>query len=240
MQNPSHLRRRKPPIHRRQTTQSRRASSASSPPPQSPWHPSSASCPDALPRAKGPPPTLPLHLGLRRPDAISSLPTRECGNRPSFSLLPLPSAPFTVESSDDEGLPPSRRKVVWKPPIKYSEPRMGDSEEAKLEGSDVVFPTKIMNEHLICSLCMGYLRDAQTVTECLHTCGPPPSSPPLCSQLRILSSLLSPLSSSKEISTVPQHLLVEKLHSATDTFSLIHTHTHTHTHTHLHSFPWSR
>lgn len=33
-----------------------------------------------------------------------------------------------------------------------------------LEGSDVVFQTKIMNEHLICSLCMGYLRDAMTVT----------------------------------------------------------------------------
>ena len=38
-----------------------------------------------------------------------------------------------------------------------------------LDGSDVVFQTKIMNEHLICSLCMGYLRDAMTVTECLHT-----------------------------------------------------------------------
>ena len=28
----------------------------------------------------------------------------------------------------------------------------------------MVFQTKIMNEHLICSLCMGYLRDAMTVT----------------------------------------------------------------------------
>ena len=36
-----------------------------------------------------------------------------------------------------------------------------------LEGSDVVFQTKIMNEHLICSLCMGYLRDAMTVTGAL-------------------------------------------------------------------------
>eukprot|EP00961_Rhodomonas_salina_P083335 1119460-Rhodomonas_salina.2 len=75
---------------------------------------------------------------------------------------------------------------------------------ATLEGSDVVFPTRIMNEHLICSLCiaqdkdsahfavvcsadgeslrlkpvclagMGYLRDACTVTECLHTCKSPP------------------------------------------------------------------
>ena len=35
---------------------------------------------------------------------------------------------------------------------------------AVLEGSDVVFQTKIMNEHLICSLCMGYLRDAMAVT----------------------------------------------------------------------------
>jgi hypothetical protein len=26
-----------------------------------------------------------------------------------------------------------------------------------------------MNEHLICPLCMGYFRDAMTVTECLHT-----------------------------------------------------------------------
>ena len=39
---------------------------------------------------------------------------------------------------------------------------------AVLEGSDVVFQTKIMNEHLICSLCMGYLRDAMTVTGALH------------------------------------------------------------------------
>jgi hypothetical protein len=41
---------------------------------------------------------------------------------------------------------------------------------ARLEGSDVVFQTRTMNEHLICSLCMGYLREATTVTECLHTC----------------------------------------------------------------------
>ena len=33
-----------------------------------------------------------------------------------------------------------------------------------LDGSDVVFQTKIMNEHLICSLCMGYLRDAYDET----------------------------------------------------------------------------
>jgi len=38
-----------------------------------------------------------------------------------------------------------------------------------LDGSEVVFQTRIMNEHLICSLCMGYLREAMTVTECLHT-----------------------------------------------------------------------
>jgi hypothetical protein len=34
----------------------------------------------------------------------------------------------------------------------------------------VIFKTEILNEHLICSLCMGYFRDAQSVTECLHTC----------------------------------------------------------------------
>lgn len=46
--------------------------------------------------------------------------------------------------------------------------RMPLAAGAVLEGSDVVFQTKIMNEHLICSLCMGYLRDAMTVTGALH------------------------------------------------------------------------
>ena len=36
--------------------------------------------------------------------------------------------------------------------------------------AQLVFKTDILNEHLICSLCMGYLRDAMSVTECLHTC----------------------------------------------------------------------
>ena len=36
--------------------------------------------------------------------------------------------------------------------------------------AQLVFKTEILNEHLICSLCMGYLRDAMSITECLHTC----------------------------------------------------------------------
>jgi len=33
----------------------------------------------------------------------------------------------------------------------------------------LVFKTDTLNEHLICSLCMGYFRDAMGITECLHT-----------------------------------------------------------------------
>ena len=29
---------------------------------------------------------------------------------------------------------------------------------------------KTLNEHIVCTICTGYLIDATTVTECLHTC----------------------------------------------------------------------
>lgn len=29
---------------------------------------------------------------------------------------------------------------------------------------------KTLNEHIVCAICSGYLVDATTVTECLHTC----------------------------------------------------------------------
>ena len=29
---------------------------------------------------------------------------------------------------------------------------------------------KLLNKHIVCAICGGYLIDATTVTECLHTC----------------------------------------------------------------------
>jgi len=41
--------------------------------------------------------------------------------------------------------------------------------EPIVDGRDISFKTKILNQFLVCSICMGYLKEAQTVTECLHT-----------------------------------------------------------------------
>eukprot|EP00316_Scyphosphaera_apsteinii_P008314 CAMPEP_0119301526 /NCGR_PEP_ID=MMETSP1333-20130426/3302_1 /TAXON_ID=418940 /ORGANISM="Scyphosphaera apsteinii, Strain RCC1455" /LENGTH=455 /DNA_ID=CAMNT_0007303631 /DNA_START=57 /DNA_END=1424 /DNA_ORIENTATION=+ len=36
-------------------------------------------------------------------------------------------------------------------------------------GRDITFQTRILNPHLVCTLCMGYFKDACTIIECLHT-----------------------------------------------------------------------
>mmetsp|Transcript_46131 Transcript_46131/g.92039 ORF Transcript_46131/g.92039 Transcript_46131/m.92039 type:complete len:272 (-) Transcript_46131:842-1657(-) len=33
----------------------------------------------------------------------------------------------------------------------------------------ISFQTRILNQHLVCTLCMGYFNDACTIVECLHT-----------------------------------------------------------------------
>ena len=35
--------------------------------------------------------------------------------------------------------------------------------------SNITFQTRILNPHLVCTLCMGYFNDACTIIECLHT-----------------------------------------------------------------------
>ncbi len=42
-------------------------------------------------------------------------------------------------------------------------------DKAVLIDDNIIFRATVMNEHLTCALCMGYFRDATTVTECLHT-----------------------------------------------------------------------
>ena len=37
------------------------------------------------------------------------------------------------------------------------------------ESRTLTFQTRILNQHLICTLCMGYFNDASTIIECLHT-----------------------------------------------------------------------
>eukprot|EP01118_Nematostelium_gracile_P010685 TRINITY_DN3721_c0_g1_i1.p1 TRINITY_DN3721_c0_g1~~TRINITY_DN3721_c0_g1_i1.p1 ORF type:complete len:261 (-),score=51.56 TRINITY_DN3721_c0_g1_i1:47-829(-) len=41
--------------------------------------------------------------------------------------------------------------------------------EPILDGTKMTFKTKILNQYLLCSLCMGYFRGATTIIECLHT-----------------------------------------------------------------------
>jgi hypothetical protein len=42
-------------------------------------------------------------------------------------------------------------------------------DKSVLIDDNIIFRATVMNEHLTCALCMGYFRDATTVTECLHT-----------------------------------------------------------------------
>jgi len=37
------------------------------------------------------------------------------------------------------------------------------------DGRNITFKTRILNPYFLCSLCMGYFRDATTIIECLHT-----------------------------------------------------------------------
>jgi len=41
--------------------------------------------------------------------------------------------------------------------------------EPVLDGRNITFVTRIINEHLLCPLCFGYFRTAYTIKECLHT-----------------------------------------------------------------------
>lgn len=42
-------------------------------------------------------------------------------------------------------------------------------DKSVLIDDNIIFRATVMNEYLTCALCMGYFRDATTVTECLHT-----------------------------------------------------------------------
>jgi len=45
----------------------------------------------------------------------------------------------------------------------------GSAIEPILDGRNITFKTRILNEYLLCSLCMGYFKDAFTIMECLHS-----------------------------------------------------------------------
>jgi len=45
----------------------------------------------------------------------------------------------------------------------------GKTIEPILDGRNITFKTRILNEYLVCILCMGYFKDAHTISECLHT-----------------------------------------------------------------------
>ena len=37
------------------------------------------------------------------------------------------------------------------------------------DSGTIRFQTRLLNQHLVCTLCMGYFADATTIIECLHT-----------------------------------------------------------------------
>ncbi|KAL3900732.1 MAG: hypothetical protein SGPRY_012404, partial [Prymnesium sp.] len=45
----------------------------------------------------------------------------------------------------------------------------GGEASAKASRESITFQTRILNQHLVCTLCMGYFKDACTIIECLHT-----------------------------------------------------------------------
>jgi len=69
---------------------------------------------------------------------------------PAAESIPAASAPAEdPDAYDDTELPPVFSKD-------------GDVKS-------ITFQTRILNQHLVCTLCMGYFNDACTIIECLHT-----------------------------------------------------------------------
>lgn len=64
------------------------------------------------------------------------------------------------EEDEDESAPKA---------VAQSKADVDDSERPRLEGRNIVFKARIVNEFLVCTLCMGYFREATTTSECLHT-----------------------------------------------------------------------
>ena len=42
--------------------------------------------------------------------------------------------------------------------------------EPVTDGREMTFEVRTLNPYLSCGLCNGYLREAFTITECLHSC----------------------------------------------------------------------
>merc|ERR1712070_1168473 len=68
----------------------------------------------------------------------------------------------------EEGRP---SKVRRRSELVESHPPLDPADWAAIDPETklVSFKTRILNQHLACTLCMGYFRNAYTITECLHT-----------------------------------------------------------------------
>jgi len=60
-----------------------------------------------------------------------------------------------LEDAEEEGEEEGEEEERYREPI--------------LDGRNITFKTRILNQYLLCSLCMGYFKDAHTIIECLHT-----------------------------------------------------------------------
>ena len=92
------------------------------------------------------------------------------------------SAPSSSSTPQPHGRPPalmSRAAPASSPPAAKSQKLEANDpllllqelphDKSVLIDDNIVFRATVLNEHLTCALCMGYFRDATTVTECLHT-----------------------------------------------------------------------
>ena len=110
---------------------------------------------------------------------------REAGNPPSSASFSVPVAGLYDDEDDDDDDddtsidddPPKLEKIVI-PRTSTSEPQAlptaraavasvaGNTGRRRFDRCRVVD----VNPHLLCALCSGYLVDATTIIECLHTC----------------------------------------------------------------------
>jgi len=78
---------------------------------------------------------------------------------------PDPSA--QQSSSDDEQAKTEDNKQERE--NEEEEPAESKFRAPIVDGRNISFPTKIVNQYLVCPLCMGYFKEAHTIIECLHT-----------------------------------------------------------------------
>lgn len=97
---------------------------------------------------------------------------------PESESLVKDTDPIPASSDPVENEPPGAAVDSGGNADDSAEERSGGAEESDddetfrepvVDGRNISFKSRILNEYLVCSLCMGYFRNAHTIRECLHT-----------------------------------------------------------------------